>query len=510
MATNKPFRVIKVKKKEPRTTPESALKKQEIKYAEDAEARRTTPYVLGRWPQTNKELWLFVKATWGIEIPYKKVCPDHVAPFQAFADAYFARYPVAIWKASRGLGGKTHLLSLLGSTEMLTLGCFVTILGGSGEQSMRVHESMQTFWEYSGAPGYMVEKMTRFESYLSNGAKARTLMASQKSVRGPHPQRLRLDEIDEMDWDIFTSAQGQPMRSKRLPNVETQTVASSTHQYPDATMTKAIQVANDRGWPVYSWCYRETSAPGGWLTMEEVERKRSEISKQMWDNEYELQDPSFEGRAIDQDAVSAMFDPALGTYPGHPTKYYEFEVPREDRDYITGVDWAKSQDMTVCWTWDTTTLPWRAVAFQRFNRMPWPVIVKLVNMRLARWGGKLIHDSTGLGSVVKDYLVLPEGMSNRDVKHQTIGGRERTEMLNAYVSAIEAGNFKTPRILWAYNEHRFATQEHLFGRLHLPDSICAGALAWHMRRGGLRKEQVTAPDMSETLVKAGGSPWKVM
>ena len=37
------------------------------------------------------------------------------------------------------------------------------------------------------------------------------LTASQKSVRGPHPPSLLLDEIDEMDLEIFDAALGQPM-----------------------------------------------------------------------------------------------------------------------------------------------------------------------------------------------------------------------------------------------------------------------------------------------------------
>ena len=62
------------------------------------------------------------------------------------------------------------------------------------------------------------------------------------------------------------------------------------------------------------WCYRETLAPHGWLTEDQVVRKQAELSRTMWAVEYELQEPSAEGRAIDPPAVERMFDATLGTH----------------------------------------------------------------------------------------------------------------------------------------------------------------------------------------------------
>ena len=43
-------------------------------------------------------------------------------------------------------------------------------------------------------------------------------------------------------------------------------------------------------------------------------RKQAELSRTMWAVEYELQEPSAEGRAIDPAAVERMFDATLGTH----------------------------------------------------------------------------------------------------------------------------------------------------------------------------------------------------
>jgi hypothetical protein len=372
---------------------------------------------ISRFPQTDNELWWWVYSTWGVKIPRTKVCPNHVAPFTAFADAYFARSPVAVWKASRGFGGKTMQISILGMCELVAYGAFVTILGGSGAQSLRVHETMTEAWVYDGSPKDMLLKEpTKYDTFLKNGAKARTLMASTKSVRGPHPSRMRLDEIDEMEMNVLTSAQGQPMRKRNRKGeiIDTNTVMSSTHQYPDGTMTEILKRAKENNWPVYQWCYQESANPiDGWLTLEEIERKRTEIPKFMWESEYDLQEPAFEGRAIDEAAVDRMFDPELGYAEAESGMYIEIWPPADDRDYVTGVDWAKSRDFTVIWTFDVTTDPWTTVAFERVHRRPWPQMVHRLNVRWKRYGGKVAHDATGIGNVVNDYIEYPEGCRPR-------------------------------------------------------------------------------------------------
>jgi len=464
-------------------------------------------HVLTRPPRNDDELWWTVLALWNVKIPRVKVCPDHCAPFTAFADAYFARSTVALWIGSRGFGGKTFTLSTLGMTEMATLGAFVTILGGSGEQSQRVHESMSELWMSPTAPVKMLAKdPTKYDTFLTNGGKARTLMASAKSVRGPHPQRMRLDEADEMDLGVLTAAQGQPM-SKR--GIQTNTVMSSTHQYPDGTVTELLKRAKDKGWPVYRWCWRETAnLADGWLTIPEVDRKRDEVPTSMWNAEYELQEPSFEGRAIDGDSVDRMFDTRYGYSEGKEGRRITIEKPQPNRDYITGADWAKSQDFTIIITWDATTLPWRLVCFERLNRRKWPVMVGRFNERLRMYGGKAAHDATGIGAVVEDYIKYPPGMQPKNVMGFTMAGRFRQDIITEAVNAVEKNLFIAPRIKTMYEEFKFATPDDLYNgssSAHLPDTISATALSWHMRNKNQHHaaNPITLPRAQET------SPWSM-
>ena len=116
----------------------------------------------------------------------------------------------------------------------------------------------------------------------------RALLASQSSVRCPHPVRLRCDEIDTMDLDILHAALGQPMSKGGVP---AQTVLSSTHQVADGSMSAALKLAAENSWGVAEWCYKETMQPHGWLSPEEVEAKRQDLPAHVFAVEIDLQRP---------------------------------------------------------------------------------------------------------------------------------------------------------------------------------------------------------------------------
>jgi len=417
---------------------------------------------------TEDELRLFVQVAFGVRIPDTPVCPNHTTPWRAFADAYFARSRVAVWKASRGFGGKTFLLALLAAVEAASLGANVNVLGGSGEQSTRVLEHSQTLWKASSAPRDLLSGDVQRETRFRRGNKVRALLASQASVRGPHPQRLRLDEVDEMDVTLLDAALGQPMEAGS--GIPVQTVLSSTHQYADGTMTEVLRRAAEKGWPVYEWCYHETQEPHGWLAPAEVEGKRSDVTAAMWQVEYDLQEPSAEARAILPEAVARMFDRSLGEFEGRPAEYIEIEAPAEGAAYATGADWARKRDWTVISTLRIDVHPWRLVAFERTGRRPWPVMVKAFDDRVLRYPGPAAHDGTGIGDVVAGYM-------QADAEAFLMVGRPRADLLSECIADLEHGAIVGPWIRWAESELRYAAVDDVYGAGHLPDTLASLALA---------------------------------
>jgi hypothetical protein len=413
-------------------------------------------------------LKLFLRHAFGFEIPDVAVCPGHVSPWHAFCEAYFGRSRVAIWKASRGLGGKSLLLAMLGLVEALTLKVDVNVLGGSGEQSKRVHDYMSKAWTYPDAPRQLLASDPyRMETTLTWGNTIRALLASQTSVRGPHPVRLRLDEVDAADLGIVTAALGQPMSKG---GVSAQTVLSSTHHNPVGTMTEVLKMAAEKQWSVAEWCYKENLEPHGWLRSAEVEAKKTDVTAQMWNIEYDLQQPSAQDRAILPEAVTTMFQRRLGEYAGENGESIEVEAPQPGAVYRHGGDWAKSNDWTIIATVRIDCSPARLVAFERTGRRPWPHMVERFEQRIQRYGGTAAHDGTGLGDVVDGYLTEP-------AEKVLLVGRTRSDLLSNYVNLVEKAGLVAPMITYSYREHAYASLSDLYGSGHLPDSICAMALA---------------------------------
>ncbi len=434
-------------------------------------------------PAGNDALLLqYVEDTFGVRLPAKACCPGHRSPAEAFCHSYFARSPVTVVKASRAFGGKTFFIGLLSLVEALTLEVDVTVLGGSGQQSARVLDTMRGRWAAPQAPRHLIEGFpelhkTRF--VWDNTITA--LTASQTSVRGAHPARLRLDEADEMKLHILEAAQGQPMDRGR---VRAQTLIASTHQHPDGTMTRVLERAAEQGWPIFEWCWRETLEPHGWLSEDQVTRKRSEITAQMWKTEFDLQQPRSEDRAMDDDAVEWAFDPALGTADAHAVAEGWLDETAATADsgrrlwYVHGADWAQTEDYTVIATFRCDTKPMRLIAATRLRRQPWPAMIERLHQIATRYVGAIAHDATGGGQVVSDYLQL------RSVDNFQMVGRARKELFMAYIHALEHHEIKLPRIEPFYREHKFCRVDDLYGNGHPPDSVVACALAYHAFKTG--------------------------
>jgi hypothetical protein len=513
-------------------------------------------------PTTDDELHAAVKKYFNVTIPRRKVCPHHEAPFTAFADAFFARHTVSVWKASRGFGGKSMLLALLGLCESVFLGAKCNILGGSGEQSERVlnyingEEMPDAFWNAPDAPRHLIiggseseiaenaKGVTKRMIKLTQGGYLKALMASSKSVRGPHPQRLRLDEVDEMDISIFDSALGQPM--KRF-GIDEQTVASSTHHYSNGTMTEILkrasaQAAGEHPWGVFEWCYKENLVSnGGWLDDAAVARKKGTVTKFMWDTEYENQEPNPTGRAIDPDKCALYFRSSLGEVPGEEHFFYEFEPPylggepeltchrcghpyrrgdvlsvlcslcgiqrRTSKKgvYAHGADWAKKKDWSIYTTLRVDVAPARVVAWRRTGRLNWPAMVGMFEDQVRRYGGGACHDITGIGDVIADYMTIAsEGVM--------MVGMDRHSLLSQYIHAIENERIASPRIKFMWDEHRLASVEDVFktgDKNHLPDSMASAALAWKASgMGGVGEIYVPMLDSAGKIVMQGSQAFK--
>lgn len=443
-------------------------------------------------PQTDDQLRECLWQGLGIVIPDVPVCAtrgphrEHTTPFKVFADAFFARHSVIVAKASRGLGGKSRLMSVLGIAEAVFLGAEVSILGGSFEQAARILENMDQVWSAPRAQalrsmlglGSVGRKRTR----LITGGEIKALMASQKSVRGGHPQRLRIDEADEMDLSLLDAAMGQPMAREGERPLAAQTLIASTQQYSDGTMSECIRRAAEGKYQFREWCWREnvrsTDNPLGWLSPATVREKRTNVTRSMWDAEYEGQEPNPASRAIMPDRCRDMFRRELGEFR---IDYGEVVFEEWDHNgvYTAGADWGKQHDATVIVVLRWETVPsgtrCRLVAYRRVFRQDYPVMVGYFDRLLETFHARSAHDKTGVGVPVDDLIKFrnprPVGV--------TLSGADRSLIFNDYISAVENGQIVSPYVHVMEREHRLCSVDDLTGGGHPPDTFVAGALAYH-------------------------------
>ena len=263
----------------------------------------------GTAPRSKEHLALYCAFVLGVKVPDPAICEGHKSPLDALWDAYADESFFQIWHAMRG-SGKTLLLAVLAYLESVFKPfCGTTILGGSLEQSQKAIIYSTQLWQRPNIPKQLLVGIAGRGYQLKNGSWVQALAASQKSVRGPHPQRLRLDEVDEMAKEIFDASLGQPKANFGIPD---QVIASSTLHHPFGMMSDIIDKREERGAELYQWCVEEVREPRGFWANEEIERKQKLVTKEMWAAEYLLKRPTIGESIYDFEIVERAYQRGKG------------------------------------------------------------------------------------------------------------------------------------------------------------------------------------------------------
>jgi len=166
-------------------------------------------------PRNADQLHRFVRVAMGLAVPRQPIVPGNTAPFEYLLNAYFEdqgeepgydSYDAVVW-ANRG-GGKTMLGATATLLDMLFKpGIQIRILGGSLEQSCKMHEHLMGLLARPWFSGLVAGEPTQRRIVLTNGSQVKLLAGSQRSVRGVRVHKLRCDEVEEFDRDVWQAAQ---------------------------------------------------------------------------------------------------------------------------------------------------------------------------------------------------------------------------------------------------------------------------------------------------------------
>ncbi len=182
--------------------------------------------------------------------------PGHCAPFDVLFDVIseIVRYYL-IW-ASRS-GSKTYLfgglVTWVRSCQKAKYG--TNILGGSKDQSERSYKAMSEFKALTDSDNIHCHRLMKTRAEFANGSEVKISPASVTSVRGAHQQCLLLDEVDEIDEEVYEAALSQP---QSLHGHAASLGMFSTNHNINGQMDKAIARAKEKGHAVYRYCVWET------------------------------------------------------------------------------------------------------------------------------------------------------------------------------------------------------------------------------------------------------------
>jgi len=224
-------------------------------------AGRVYESLRGITPVSRSGLRDYVKVFLGIDVPDAACCEGHCSPMDYLWYCYSRDFlfgnrssngDCVVW-ANRG-GSKTVLGAVATLLDcVFKPDCQVRILGGSLEQSSRMYEYLGQFLG-SGFDSSINGKMLKEKCSFNNGATAQILTQSSKSVRGVHVHKLRCDEVELFDKDVFEAAKFTTQSTGQI--TAGMEIISTMHR-PYGMMQKVVEEAKKNETPIFKWCMME-------------------------------------------------------------------------------------------------------------------------------------------------------------------------------------------------------------------------------------------------------------
>lgn len=219
-----------------------------------ATSRATDPRSSGTWFQRLEALHRYCQLHYGLNIVAHRVCQHHQAPFEYVAWSFLDGTQDALVWANRG-GAKTELGAITSHLDaVFRPGCQIRVIGGSAEQSQKMYQSLLAKWHRGYWP-LLAGKPTAHHTRLLNGSSIEALTQSPKAVRGMRVQKLKCDELDEFDPEVWSAIQFTTMSR---PGIPATLEAFSTMHKPAGLMFDYVQEAQARGIRTFKWCILET------------------------------------------------------------------------------------------------------------------------------------------------------------------------------------------------------------------------------------------------------------
>ena len=208
----------------------------------------------GHRPASPEALHAWRASALGVGVPRHPLTPGSSAPFEYLRAAFFEDAPerdCVVW-AARG-SGKTFYAAVATALDLaFKPGVQVKILGGSLQQSARMHEHLRDLFKRpSLAP--LVKSITERRLALHSGSCAEILAQSERAVRGTRPHKLRCDEVELFDPEVWAAAQFVTRSRAGAIPIRASIEALSTWHRPHGLMRSLVEPDGTSPRRVFRW-----------------------------------------------------------------------------------------------------------------------------------------------------------------------------------------------------------------------------------------------------------------
>lgn len=322
-------------------------------------------------PATPEQLRAYVRHVLGFRMPRRALIDGHATPMTYLEHAFFgpAHGPrdAVIW-ANRG-GGKTQLGAIATLLDLVFKpGVQIRILGGSFEQSSKMHMYLRQLFERDALRTLLKKPPTERGLELRNGSRVEVLSQSEKSIRGQRIHILRCDEVELFDDGVWRAAQ-LVTRSGRCGDqyVPGAVEVFSTMHRPYGLMQRLVDEATAGGRRLFRWnvldvlercgperpctdCPLESSCGGrakhasGFFAIDDAIAQQRRVGSFAWDAEMLCEKPNV------SDLVYPEFDPGRHIMrSGSAEVEHLFRALPREMTWCCGIDFGYRAPTAIVW-----------------------------------------------------------------------------------------------------------------------------------------------------------------
>ena len=284
-------------------------------------------------PKEKADLKNYLAVFLSLNIGDTKICPEHNCPMDYLWHCWGSDFDrnrngdCVVW-ACRG-GGKTLIAAVATLLDCIFKpSCKVRILAGSQLQALRMYDYLLGFLR-GGFENFLAEPVRKNKCSFINGSNVEVLTQSAASVRGSHIHKLRCDEVELFDRQIFETAK---FITKSTGGIIGAMESLSTMHQPFGIMHELVGKAASSNTKIFKWCIWEVieNCPperscsrcplnsdcqgkarraNGYLKIEDVLTQMRRSSRSAFESEMLCIRPSLEN------VVFAEFEPAVHISP---------------------------------------------------------------------------------------------------------------------------------------------------------------------------------------------------